>query len=296
MHEYMALLDKETIVRDSPEKNTIRNRLYPPGKGELALTTTMPNAIITNNRAHKKRFEIMFGTTSLHPRYNSVDVCTTCGVDRAIDKETSITVCPKCGSVQRFASHIFETKDVEKDDSVSTRQTNMTHLQKFSSQFEFGYPVAPVSVLDAMSVAYSKIHSHDPSKVKLCKTSAILKGLKDIPKIFKRAPDRLTKELKRESIPEYTSQELSLLLNQRNQFGMQVSESGDKKQKKSFNGHVYMRQLGRANQMEQSRLFPQQKTAKIHYDRIRAMEQECDAQKKQDTNVGSWSWDLYPST
>lgn len=122
------------------------------------------------------------------------------------------------------------------------------------------------------------------------------KALKDkIPSIYKRAPDRITKELTGASIPEFTDQELSQLLNQRNR--LQIPEySDEKKVKKSFNNQIYMRQFGRANGREQARLFPQQKTNKIHRERTKSLEEESLSQYSVLGNQPGQQWYMYPST
>lgn len=312
MHEYMAMLDRleKTSMRDSANNSNrqgqvkeipLDNRLHPPKPNRKNIFDIMSQRDSDKwklLRAHQKRYAVMFNVNNpIQSRSNQIDTCVKCGIDRNVDKETAISVCPKCGSTRRFASHIFETKDTEKDDTQATRQQSLSHMQKFSSQFERGYPSTPIDVLEPISVAYTKFHLHDPAKVQACRTSHLLKNLKDIPKVFKRAPDRLTKELKKESIPEYTSTQLSQLLNQRNRLRTPEEMSGDdKKHRKSFSNQIYMRQLGRANQMEQSRLFPHAKTTKIHMERTRAMERECEIQKEKLGEQAGMVWSLYPST
>ena len=96
----------------------------------------------------------------------------------------------------------------------------------------------------------------------------------NVPKVFKRAPDRVTKVLKGEAIPEYTAVELDTLLDQRNR--LQVSDTSDNtRQKKSYNNLMYFRQLGRTDNMEQSRLFPHARTNSVHVERIWELGQDC---------------------
>ena len=309
MHRYMAMVDQlEKQSHTAPirrQKEVLPcTRLLPPKPSKRSLFDMMTQQNADRwklLRAHKKRYAVRFGQEGPSVRINPVDVCPDCGVDREVDRETAISVCPKCGTTRTFASHIIDTKDVEKDDNHTTRQQNQSHMQKFANQFERGYPCTPMSVLESVAVEYSKYHLHDPAKVQSCRTTQLLKGLKNLPKTFKKAPDRMTKELKRESIPEYTSAENSQLLNQRNRLRMpeevSIGPSGEeKKHKKSFSNQIYMRQLGRANRLEISRLFPHAKTLKIHMERTRAMEKECEMQK---TNLGDQEgqiWSLFPST
>lgn len=255
-------------------------------------------------RTQQKRASVLQkhsgGVGRLEPRRNPIDTCVNCGVDRVVDKELAITVCPKCGSNREFASHIFDTKEVDKEAHPPKQQT-LTHLQKFSGQFERGFPATPLSVYDTLSVAYQKIHFHDPSKVQASRTATFLKTLPGIPKTFRRAPDRLTLELKGQSIPEYTLQELTLLQNQRTRLQTADTDDPTAPHKKSFSNQMYMRQLGRANQMEQSRLFQLPKTNAIHLKRARALEEECESTRHQasasaTTTATPMSWSIYPTS
>lgn len=306
MHAYMAMMDRLEKMPEHPGNQKLinrqeipfENRLHPPRPNRKNIFDTMTHRDAEKwklMRTYKKRYAVLFSQEQPAGRINPVDVCQSCGVDRHVDKETAISVCPKCGSTRKFASHIFDTKDIEKDDGVTTKQQSLSHMQKFSSQFERGYPNTPIDILEPISVAYQKIHLHDPSKVQSCRTSHFLKSMREIPKVFKRAPDRLTKELKKESIPEYTSQELSLLLNQRNRLRTpEEMGEADQKHKKSFSNQIYLRQLGRCNGLEQSRLFMHAKTCKIHMERTRALEKECEIVREKLGNQPNMIWQLYP--
>ena len=278
-------------------------RLYPVKTNHRNLFDSMSSKEAEKyklHRAQQKRYAVMHGKDPPTARFNHIDMCVRCGIDRVVDKEMAVAVCPKCGSTNKFASHIFEIKESEKEDNA-TKQQSLNHMQKFSAQFERGHPSAPLSVLESLSIAYSKVHLHDPSKVQSCRTGTLLKPMRDIPKLFKRVPERLTKELKREAIPEYTSSQISQLLNQRNRLRApdeveEQYEDQDKKHKKSFSNQIYMRQLGRANRMEQSRLFPHAKTTKIHQERTRGLEKELELQREKLGSQDEMCWHLYPAS
>jgi len=203
-----------------------------------------------------------------------------------------------------FSSHIFDTKEIEKEESNNSKQQSITHMQKFSGQFERGFPPTPIPYLEALSIAYQKIHLHDPNKVQSCRTSQYLKSIREIPKLFKRAPDRISKELTCVGIPEFTSQELSCLLTQRNRLrsldewtDSKVNNQPNQKHRKSFSNASYFRQLGRANELEQARLFPHAKTSKIHTERTRDLETEfSQVGEKLNNQNTAISWCLYPSS
>lgn len=317
--EMAAKQDQQQRQKSGPQRQVNpETRLLPPRANGRSIFDTMSNRDASKwkmIRAHKKRYEVLSATNhSLKPVVNAIDTCEHCGVDRHVDKETAISVCPKCGSTCRFASHIFESKDIERDEANSGKQQSLIHMQKYSAQFERGYPNPSQDILEPIAVAYSKVHLHDPSKVASCRTSNVLKNIPSVPKVFRRAPDRITKLLKGDSIPEFTSQELSLLLNQRNRLRA-VEESNaatesaqhsgtsmasiDPKHKKSFSNQFYLRQLGRTNNMPQARLFHHAKTVRIHTDRTRGLEKEFLAYKQR--NLGNltgdaFNWNLFPNS
>jgi predicted RNA-binding Zn-ribbon protein involved in translation (DUF1610 family) len=283
MHAMMCEIDRLEGSQPKIDRNkkVLHSRLYPPIPNKTSIFDSMSKRDEDkwkNLRGHKKRYSVLF-EKPISVRSNNVDVCGTCGVDRIVDKEYARCICPKCGHCKVFASHIFDNREVERDEGTLTRQQSVSHMQKFSAQFEKGYPSTPISVLEDLSIEYSKFHMKDPAKVNSCRTSQLLKNASTVTKLFRKAPDRISKELKAESIPEYSSQELNLLLNQRNRLRLPSEVARDNKyQKKSFNNQIYMRQFGRANGMENSRLFLHAKTVKIHLERCRGLENECELQ------------------
>lgn len=271
-------------------------RLFPPNGTNRRQVTLSRTSVDSNRevRALKKQLAIGYNLNTVIPeRSNALDVCVDCGIDKVVDRETALVVCPRCARNSKFPSHVFDVKE-DVPESQAQKQQSTSHMEKYSQQFERGYPCVPRTLMESLSVHYQKIHLHDPSKVQTCRTSAFMKEISDTPKIFRKAPDRVTKELKRESIPEYTSSELKHLLHQRNQ--LRTHDDTDQRSKKSFSNQNYMRLLGRANGKEQSRLFQHAKTVKIHTERTRAMEQECEYQHAKTGNQPNAIWSLYPST
>lgn len=313
MHGFMAEMEqlhssknkKKSIIRREKRVIPMNNRLLPPKpntKNMLQVGSERANDKWKTLRAYKKRYEVLSQHKSKHTttRTNYIDKCSKCNAPTIVDKETSIRVCQKSGCTLEYRPYIFETKEVENNDHKSTRQQSLIHMQKHGAQYERGYPSANVDVLEKLSVAYQKIHSHDPYKVQTCKTFTMMKSkaFKDkIPPIYKKAPDRITKELTRASIPEFTDTELSQLLNQRNRLQIpDAFQPEEKKVKKSFNNQIYMRNFGRANGQEQSRLFHQQKTNKIHRERTNTLELESLNQYHLLGNQPGQQWYMYPST
>jgi hypothetical protein len=266
-------------------------RLY-PGVGVKLSSNREPNRIAL--RGYEKQYALLTGGT-IETRKHHIDMCDDCGIDRILDKETAKRTCPKCGDYKKLESHIFELKDTDKDEQSSQTDQSLSHLQKFSAQFEQGHPSAPKNVLEKMCIEYNKIHTLDHSKVQCSRTSQFIKSSQNIPKVFRKAPDRLSKELISASIPEFTSQEINKLLNQRSQLrSIDISEISQKT-KKSYTNPIYMRQFGLANNMPQASLFLHAKTNKIHLDRTRNLEEECLIQAAKKTKPNSdLCWDLKP--
>lgn len=290
-------------VKEEKKKIKPWHRLYPPQPSQRSMfdvMSTKKGDLWSRHRAYRKRFALLFGK-DIQARRMNVDRCDHCGSRRSVDKELDYAVCGTCSRVVNFGSHIFDTKDVERDDLNKTRmQQSLEHMQKFGEQFERGHPNAPPETLEQLSVAYRRFHFRDPAKVQSSRTAALSKKCPDMPKVFKRAPERLTKVLKGEAIPEYTPEEFSQLLDQRNR--LHLPELGDdSKQKKSYSNLIYMRQFGRANGMEQSRLFQHARTNNVHVERLKELEKECqEVSKKQKigdgADTGPNCWVLYPAS
>ena len=263
MHNLMIQIDQlekeHEPTRQTPTMS-ITNRLYPPLAHKTNIFNSMTNGVKTRwqtLRAYKKRFSLMYDKHMVE-RKNIIDYCADCGIDRIIDRESARSTCPQCGDCQVFASHIFDIKDMDRNEGVQTRNQSLTHMQKFMAQFERGYPCAPVSVLERLYIEFGKNHMHDPSKVNSCTTARLMKNCPNIHRTFKRAPDRISKELRADSIPEYSPEETARILNQRNRLRLpEEIHDPSSKNKKSYCNQIYLRQFGKSNNMPQSRLFPQ---------------------------------------
>lgn len=281
----IAKLKANDIISVAPA----RSRLLPL---QTSLKVPPSEVRARNIRGHEKRFALLSGNY-LEPRRNLVDMCVVHNVERVIDKETARRICPKCGNTQKYETHIFELKDNDKEEGISASNQSLVHMQKFSAQFEQGHPPSTLSTLEKMSVSYMKIHTMDASKAQSSKTAQLLKTT-DIPKNFKKAPDRLTKELRADSIPEFTAVEINTLLNQRSQLRIEDEMDADGTKKKSYSNSIYIRQLGLANLMHQSRLFTNAKTQKVHQLRCATLENLVEQQRLSQKPGDTTCWQLQP--
>ena len=306
MHQLISQIDA-LEKQEVPQTNNNKviptpNRLFPPtGKKQNVLgISAKKDHQWQTIRAHKKRLSLLFDR-DIAERKNVIDTCIDCGVDMVVEKDTARMVCPACGDVRQFESHIFDVKDVDSDEGAQTRSQSLTHMQKFMAQFERGYPCASMSVLESLYIEYSRFHFHDPAKVQSCTTGKLMKNCNDIHRIYKRAPERISKELKAEGVPEYSQEETAQILNQRNRLRLpEEIHDLQSKNKKSYCNQIYLRQFGKSNDMPQSGLFTQAKTVKIHLERCRSLEAECIIQKEKQRRLGITSadaqaqWNLRP--
>jgi hypothetical protein len=289
LQELSQKIAKMKAVTTVERSVKVSSRLYPTSSTRMSSDKTQQWKAA---RPYEKRFALMSGGTT-EVRKHDIDVCD-CGESRMFDKETARRVCLKCGDIQFYQSHIFEIKDPEIQETVSVADQSLTHMQKYSAQFEQGHPASTTDVQEKMCIEYSKIHTLDPSKVQCSRTAQILKSCPSLPKIFRKAPERLTKELTASSIPEFTSLELNKILNQRSKLRTVDVDPEAQKAKKSFTNPIYIRQLGLANNMPQAALFPHAKTNKIHLDRSRHLEQECLFQQRKKCKTEDFGWKLKP--
>lgn len=280
--------DERTGARD--KTTYTQSRLYPININRHKKHSLESMSLAT---LQKRRFErsthmwdsFLRGST-LEPRVDAVDTCITCGVDKSVDKETSHSTCTSCGASERFCGYIFDVTDVEKTETRSSTQKTQSiiHLKKYSAQFERGFPAVPLPVLDRLSAEYNRTrHVMTTSIVNNGKTHQILRSLgSEVPRPHRSAVERVSKEIKCEPIPEFSQQELAEIWKCRSE----IVSGGESDQttvntKKSFNNQMYMRQFGKSCSLPQSRLFPQAKTNKIHYDRNRSLESDMLSAKAQ---------------
>lgn len=296
----------------------IRNRLHPVRPTTVNLFSEMNEFQIKQYqlaRAHEKQKALTFGDNSFKPRPNPVDACVKCGLDLFVDKELAISVCPGCGKSRKFASHIFEHKQNEKDDGPPKQHQSVNHMQKFLSQYEQGTLQTPKATLEKVVNAYSKIHSHNPDKVTPCKTTQVLKSLTSIPRAFRRTY-RLSSELKADPIPQFSLRERNAILAERMRFdeaeqdggftvttntpttevGPVMPPSSEESNRKSYSNQPLLRVIGRSLGMEQTRLLAQSKTAETHKLRARKMESVYRESRQKQTSRAAPELHLYPNS
>jgi len=298
----------DLIIAKAASKDDVyhTNRLLPPsgptgpaGPGPTGQMSKEAREAWHLKRSKQKRMQLIFGNgphTATVRKLNQ-DVCAKCGVDRHVNREMAVSMCPSCGTTYPFASHIFDSKDVDGDEFEAARQQNLAHMQKYMAQFERGFPMVPDAAKRRLAKEYSVIHVLDAAKVNNARTIQMMKRLPPelLSKEHRSAPDRVSKELRGEPIPEFTSSEISKIVNQR--AAMHPTDADEMAfTKKSFRNDVYARYLGRANGCEPARLVCNSKQSVASVDRIREFEQVCEYQKAKHGDRPDQVWSLYPST
>lgn len=225
-------------------------------------------------RGMKKRNAIEAGV-EIEKRRIDIDNCDDCGTILIVDHESSRFICPTCGKTKILYSYVFDMKELCPSQwNTYNNHQSLTHMTKYMTQWERGFPEATPKVLETLiTKGYSKYQLHDPQKATPHQTGKFIKKL-PIPKLYQRADARLTKELCREPIPEFSSEEMNLLINQRNRL---TSQTDGEKKRKTFNNSNFIRNLGRSAKMEQARLFRNYKTD-LHIERSNDLEREIERQ------------------
>lgn len=288
----IKLLDKKIEeYNNTNETVTGMNRLLPVKH----LNGYMPPSVSLRElqsakRAQEKRMELLYPTASATSRQLNQDKCTMCGDVRHVDKEVATSVCLTCGTAYTFATHIFEMKDFDKDEDETIRQHNLSYMQRYIEQFKRGVPQTSRPILESLATSYMNIHVMDSAKVQNSQTLNYAKKLK------LGLTDRITKELKGEPIPEFSQDEIATIINQRVALQPRDPITEEIVDKKSFRNDMYIRHLGRANKIEQSRLIPYAKTANTQNTRIRDIETLCELQKSRFGDQPHQIWSMFPST
>jgi hypothetical protein len=157
------------------------------------LHTTLAKQFSQSNTTH---------STHASTRHNDVDICSSCGVDRIVDKELARATCPQCGVNKLFASHIFEHRE---NPPLETRRVSAKNDDtEFTHQYERGFPVTDPAIIEKIVSGYNKIHLHTPMKVNTASTLKIIKSVTGIPADYRSHADRITRELRRDNIHELT--------------------------------------------------------------------------------------------
>jgi Fe-S cluster biosynthesis and repair protein YggX len=233
------------------------------------------------------------GAFSLVGPSKNMDICKTCRVERIVEKELARTVCPRCGDLKNFASHIFTSTDSESYNHRPKKphHQSIAHMQKFLAQYSDAYEGTPIDIFATLYSKYMSIHSHDPQKATSTRTRQFLVEEGCGP-VFSKFGDRILREIRGEPVPEYSTTQINFLLEQRLKMAnnSENEEIEDEKENNSFGNQIYTRFIGKMNGMEQSRLFPQAKTNEIHQRRIRQLRKHFEHQKK--SNIYMYSKDL----
>lgn len=130
----------------------------------------------------------------LKPRPNIVDECLLHRCKRVVDRENAKFYCPQCGESGTFQSHIFDHKDNEDQSHHTAQSTTIAvpsppPIQK-----------TPLQVMEYVVTEYAKIHTDDPGKVTVQRTSQILKKHKPFAKHAKKHSARISAELRCDAI------------------------------------------------------------------------------------------------
>lgn len=184
-------------------------------------------------------------------RENQIEFCTKCNVQRLVNKDMARMSCPVCGECRVYASHIFDAKEKSAVQPITTDSKikhTSTNMHRYTAQYERGFPPSSIEVIEGVVKGYHRIHSHDPSKVRLHKTLRIIKDSPTIPSSLGRSADRISRELRRDSIPEFSTTELDYLIEHAS------SRSSDNMQRNKPIAS-YLMESGRTHSLDHSRLL-----------------------------------------
>ena len=149
-------------------------------------------------------------------RINPIDQCSRCNRNRVVDKELAQTSCPHCGETRMFASHIFDEREMV---SVRAAAPNaapptqqLTRARNASAQFENSFPSTPLSVLESVVQRYRRIHTNDTLRARSATTAHFLRTTETVPPVFRRAAERITQEIKGQTVHVFSPEQLDDIL------------------------------------------------------------------------------------
>ncbi len=178
-------------MQPNPPSNDYLKDLYPTsdtGSKTISQCKTL--------RAHEKRMAVL-QCAVIPTRRNPLDACVTCHVDREVNKEAAKSVCPKCGSLASFPSHLLDGGEDLDMNHVAT--TSVVSMPVAPSRTSLPCVSNNPELFESLANAYQTIHVDDPSKVIATRTQGFLKTITNvsIPHHYKRAlvAQRLSQEL-----------------------------------------------------------------------------------------------------
>lgn len=143
---------------------------------------------VDHPKSKARHLEMQIATltnTILPPRKNIVDECLLHKCKRVVDRENARTYCPECGESNMFQSHIFD-----RDHKESADLSHGGAMTQTVSQPLFSF--TPAHVMEQVSIGFAKIHSTDPAKVTVARTSQIMKNVKS----GRRSHSKIANEMK----------------------------------------------------------------------------------------------------
>jgi len=250
----------ESRLYPMPEPSTFRNVM--PTRGSVEAKRW------TDGKGHKQRYAVTNATGGLEVQSEDVRLCQRCQVPRLVDREGARVVCPRCGEYRIFATYMMEyheQRDVPNGSLQRPKAPSHAHAHKFAQQYGRGHPQVPPEVLAAVRNHLDRNHCTDPSRATPTAIGKILKSLPEVPRVHRRAADRLSKEMRGEGVPEFTPQQLDKILRKREVISMIMPDHP------VTNTTFLMRELARALGYSAARMFPKGKTPKIHSAMVRIL-------------------------
>jgi hypothetical protein len=272
------------------DKNINGTRLFPKRNKD---SIKFQNGTIMNRMSHVKRCDVR--KIKKGERKNiykkDMDFCGFCNGRRVLRWDIARSVCVQCHASVPFPKHVYESRDAERVTHNRNQHTKLGHLRKHCKQYERNFPLIPVHILEQTSISHFQNGVFGAS-IQPTTTEKYLNEAK-APSIFRKSSDRVTRSLRADPTPEYSPDELKLILYQRGKLRPDQINNVEK-HRKSLNNTFFMRHLGCMNNMRQSTLFQHSRTPRIHHHQIDSFHKQCD---KQDTldDQAKLSWKMHPT-
>lgn len=217
---------------------------------------------------------------------NTGATCHKCGFAVAVDVTQCILACTNCGITRKIIVDKHHNTDLKPlMDKVSTQ------IISFCSQFLSSFPKLPKSLINHMYMSYQCIHFPYKTKVYSSRTQTFLKSYKQHNFMYKRACERISKLLRHDHIPVLKKHDIMRIYRQRRLIETLTSSNDHA----NVNYIAYIRQLGRLNNVEVTRLFHNAKTQKIHLKQCNIIENQLkEVQCRYNDTQNSFNWKLLP--
>lgn len=277
----------DTSLRELSDQKGLRSRQSPKTSSEAAAKSRQVSS------SFAKRYNII---TQNKNDELSLHKCPKCRIHRVVHLERSYIVCPTCGELQRYASHVRTKVNQQAYIHMVKHKVgkkSQKNIQRYLTQYLTTATHFKVRLISYIVERYHEIHYRYPCRVNTSVTEVFLS---EAPSMFshqKWHSERLASYLRGDCSPAFTIQEVTRILEKCRLLSKARSKLSSPDQIKTCLIQNMLPQIIRSCGLDQARLLPNAKTNKIHLERCQTLAKlfRC---ASEEANGAAFSWTMKP--